>query len=46
MGLIFFWGLWLIVSGLAFAVITVIVTIKGLADLSSMFRELRKQQGH
>ena len=46
MGLVFFWALWLIISGLAFAVITVIVTVKGVADLNFMFRELRKQQLH
>ena len=46
MGLVFFWGVWLIISGMAFAVITIIVTIKGVADLNFMFRELRKQQPH
>jgi len=46
MGLIFFWGLWLIISDSAFAVITIIVTIKGLADLKVMFQELRRQISH
>jgi hypothetical protein len=39
-----FWALWLIISGSAFALITIIVTIKGFTDLSHMFRELRRQQ--
>ncbi len=44
MGLPLFWGLWLIISGTAFALITIVVTIKGFADLRFMFKELRKQQ--
>jgi hypothetical protein len=39
-----FWALWLIISGSAFASITVVVTIKGFTDLRHMFRELRRQQ--
>ncbi len=44
MGLIFFWGAWLIISDVAFAVITVVVTIKGFSDLSRMFQALKRQQ--
>lgn len=35
-----FWGAWIILSGLTFAGITIIVAVKGLADLRAMFRDL------
>jgi hypothetical protein len=35
-----FWRVWLIISGLTFAGITVIVAVEGLADLRTMFRGL------
>jgi hypothetical protein len=35
-----FWRVWLVISGLTFAGITVIVAWKGLADLRAMFRDL------
>jgi hypothetical protein len=44
MTFIHFWEAWLIISGAAFALITIVVTVKGFADLSFMFQELRKQQ--
>ena len=40
-----FWRAWLIISGLAFAGITLIVAVKGLADLRSMFRDLTAEKG-
>ena len=39
-----FWELNLIVSGTAFAVITAIVAVRGLADLKSMFASLSRQK--
>ena len=40
-----FWGIWLIISGIAFAGITVIVAWKGFADLRAMFRNLNVERG-
>jgi hypothetical protein len=40
-----FWGIWLIISGTAFAGITIIVAWKGLADLRAMFHDLRAEKG-
>jgi hypothetical protein len=39
-----FWRAWLLVSGGAFAGITVIVAWKGLADLRAMFRDLSAEK--
>lgn len=39
-----FWGVWLILSGLTFAGITLIVAWKGLADLRAMFRDLATEK--
>jgi len=33
----FFWAAWLVVSGVAFAAITVVVALKGFQDLRAMF---------
>ena len=38
-----FWTLWLTIAGMAFAWITVIVTIRGVKDLSDMLKALRRQ---
>jgi hypothetical protein len=38
-----FWTLWLLLAGPAFAYITIIVTVRGLRDLLDMFRALAKQ---
>lgn len=35
-----FWGAWIILSGIAFAGITLVVAWKGSADLRAMFRDL------
>ena len=35
-----FWAAWLVISGVAFAVITLIVAVKGLRDLLAMFAGL------
>jgi len=40
-----FWGVWIVISGLAFAGITVIVAWKGLGDLRTMFRDLTTEKG-
>ena len=40
-----FWRAWLILSGLTFAGITLIVAVKGLADLRAMFRDLTAEKG-
>jgi hypothetical protein len=40
-----FWRIWLIISGVTFAGITVIVAWKGLADLRAMFRDLGAEKG-
>jgi hypothetical protein len=44
----YFWAAWLVISGVAFAVITVIVAVKGYRDLRAMFAGLsgKKQAGH
>ena len=39
-----FWGVWLIISGATFAGITVIVALKGFADLRAMFRNLAVEE--
>ena len=39
-----FWIVSLMVAGASFAVITVIVTVKGFEDLRVMFKGLKKQQ--
>lgn len=39
-----FWLICLIVAGGAFALITLIVMVKGLKDLREMLRELSKKQ--
>ena len=33
----YFWAAWLVLSGVAFAAITVVVAIKGFQDLRAMF---------
>ncbi|HEU5235015.1 MAG TPA: hypothetical protein VFU50_19315 [Terriglobales bacterium] len=38
-----FWTVWLAISGASFALITVIVTVRGLRDLKAMFRSLEHQ---
>ena len=38
-----FWSLWLTIAGMAFAWITVIVTIRGVHDLSDMIKALSRQ---
>jgi uncharacterized protein (DUF2141 family) len=40
-----FWGVWLLLSGIAFALITVIVAVRGFKDLKFMFEGLRAHQG-
>jgi hypothetical protein len=39
-----FWTFWLVTAGASFAVITVIVTLKGYRDLRSMFTGLAGQR--
>jgi hypothetical protein len=39
-----FWTIWLLVAGSAFAFITLVVTLKGFADLREMFTGLGEQQ--
>jgi hypothetical protein len=42
----YFWAAWLSISGVAFAVITLIVAVKGFQDLRAMFVGLSvKRQG-
>jgi hypothetical protein len=36
-----FWTLWLLFSGIAFAVITVVVSIKGLGDVRRMLSGIK-----
>ena len=36
-----FWTVWLLLSGVAFAVITVVVTIKGFGDVKRMLSGLK-----
>lgn len=38
-----FWTLWLVVAGASFGLITVVVSVLGFRDLTSMFRRLREQ---
>jgi hypothetical protein len=38
-----FWTLWLLFSGTAFALITVVVTIKGFGDVKRMLSGMTKQ---
>ena len=40
-----FWAINLVVAGAAFALITVVVTVKGVKDLKEMFSRLGEQQG-
>ena len=37
-----FWTFWLLVSGAAFAIITVIVTLKGFGDVKRMLSGITK----
>jgi hypothetical protein len=37
-----FWTIWLLFSGTAFAVITVIVTLKGFGDVRRMLSGIKK----
>jgi hypothetical protein len=39
----YFWTVWLIIAGVAFAGITLIVAVRGFQDLRSMFDGLRKR---
>lgn len=39
-----FWTVSLIAAGISFAVITVVVTLRGFADLREMFKGLLKQK--
>ncbi len=39
-----FWRVWLLISGVAFASITVVVALKGWTDLREMFRDLRTEK--
>jgi hypothetical protein len=39
---LYFWVANLILAGLAFALITVVVIVRGIADLKEMFRRLTK----
>ncbi len=41
-----FWTTLLVVAGASFAVITVIVTVKGYEDLRNMFSRLAEQRTH
>lgn len=38
-----FWTVWLVIAGTAFAWITVIVTIRGAKDLSDMLKALKRK---
>ncbi|HTG92700.1 MAG TPA: hypothetical protein VL866_08955 [Pyrinomonadaceae bacterium] len=40
---LWFWMISLLVAGSSFALITVVVTIKGAGDLKSWFRSLQQQ---
>ena len=40
-----FWTASVMIAGLAFAFVTVVVTLKGGKDLRDMFRRLLEQQG-
>ena len=37
-----FWTIWLILSGVAFAAITVVVTLKGFGDVKRMLSGLKE----
>lgn len=37
-----FWAIWLVLAGAAFAVITLIVAVKGFQDLRTMFAGLKQ----
>jgi hypothetical protein len=39
-----FWMFWLVIAGLSFAVITVIVAVRGYKDLRNMFTGLASQK--
>ena len=40
-----FWTVWLILSGTAFAAITVVVTVKGFGDVKRMLTGLKSHKG-
>jgi len=40
----YFWGTWLLISGVAFAVITLVVAVKGFQDLRAMFAGLSAKE--
>jgi hypothetical protein len=40
----YFWAVWLVISGAAFAIITLIVAVKGFQDLRSMFAGLSDKE--
>jgi hypothetical protein len=40
-----FWTVWLVLSGAAFAAITVVVTIKGFGDVKRMLSGLKSHEG-
>jgi hypothetical protein len=44
----YFWAAWLVISGMAFAVITLVVAVKGFRDLRAMFAGLsvKRQVDH
>jgi hypothetical protein len=37
-----FWTVWLVISGVAFAAITLVVTIKGFGDVKRMLNGLKE----
>ncbi len=40
-----FWTVWLLLSGTAFAAITVVVTLKGFGDVKRMLTGLKSHEG-
>lgn len=38
-----FWSIWLLVAGVAFAAITLVVTIKGFGDVRRLLRGLERE---
>jgi hypothetical protein len=40
----YFWAAWLVISGVAFAVITLVVAVKGFHDLRAMFAGLSAKE--
>jgi hypothetical protein len=40
-----FWTVWLVLSGTAFAAITLVVTIKGFGDVKRMLSGLKSHEG-